>query len=240
MKNLQTCLLKIIVTISVLFGMPDNVKSQNKLALADSLFKAKQYTQSLTAYQSIFDEGKYTPAMLLKMAYISEGLDKIGTTLYFLKIYSALTHDDQVIKKIEELATKYSLTGYANDSIPVQEWVKRSLPLLQIVLLLVICISFLILLIWKNRQKSWGVLVLILITVSGLIYLTDFYSTTPIITAHQHTYLMDAPSAGAHVSSIISEGNLLRQIGQEDVWLKVRWLDGIVYVKETDVLRIEL
>src|SRR3970040_613357 len=48
--------------------------SSFRLYTADSLFRAKQFTQSLRHYEAMLENKEFTPAMLLKMAYIHEGL----------------------------------------------------------------------------------------------------------------------------------------------------------------------
>src|SRR4249920_2353850 len=116
MKRKQNYFLRIIA-YSILSCIAYGGHAQvDKIKQADSLFKAKQYTQSLELYQSVFNEKKYTPAMLLRMAYINEGLGKVGATLYFLKIYYLATGYDHAQKKTEELAAKFKLTVYEEDN----------------------------------------------------------------------------------------------------------------------------
>jgi len=40
--------------------------------------------------------------------------------------------------------------------------------------------------------------------------------------------------------SVVAEGNQLQLLGQNDVWLKVKWQDKIVYVKNNSVLTVLL
>ncbi|MGC4022929.1 MAG: hypothetical protein QM734_13795, partial [Cyclobacteriaceae bacterium] len=193
-------------------------------------------------YESIFKEGKYTPAMLLKMAYINEGLGKVGATLYSLKLYYLISQDEHTEKKLEELSTKFKLSGYSSaDTNHFNEWIKRNMLLIQAVLLILLSSMLVtIFLMQRKGQKPWSVAALIFITVSILIYINNFSASTSVIIASDNTYLMEDPSAGANVSAVIGQGNLLQSLGHEDVWLKVRWLDKIVFVKESSVLKIEL
>ncbi|MBK7650109.1 MAG: hypothetical protein IPJ20_04215 [Flammeovirgaceae bacterium] len=55
----------------------------------------------------LYESGRYTPAMLLKMAYIQEGLGRISQSIYYLQLYYKATNDEQALSKIEELATKH-------------------------------------------------------------------------------------------------------------------------------------
>ena len=50
--------------------------------------------------------------MLLKMAFIQEGLNHIGKAMYYLNLYYLASRDKTAIEKMEELATKDNLEGY--------------------------------------------------------------------------------------------------------------------------------
>jgi uncharacterized protein YgiM (DUF1202 family) len=74
----------------------------------------------------------------------------------------------------------------------------------------------------------------------GVLYLNNFVSIPSVITSENKVYLMEGPSAGASVSGIVSSGNQLQVLGKEDVWLKVKWMDKKVFVKESSVLHVNL
>ncbi len=52
--------------------------------------------------------------MLLKMAYVHEGLNHTGQALYCLNLYYLATKDQRALDKMEALATKFGLEGYKN------------------------------------------------------------------------------------------------------------------------------
>jgi hypothetical protein len=114
MKNIQTGILKILMITNMIlvcsFANADNFT--NHLSKADSLFIKKQYTQSFEIYQSLHQSGHYSPAMLLKMAFIQEGLGRISLSLYYLNLYYLASGDTEVLDKLEELGTKNRLEGY--------------------------------------------------------------------------------------------------------------------------------
>jgi uncharacterized protein YgiM (DUF1202 family) len=59
-----------------------------ELVKADSLFEQKKYTESFDLYEQILDEEQLaSPKMLLKMAFIKEGLGDYSRALYFLNVY---------------------------------------------------------------------------------------------------------------------------------------------------------
>src|SRR5258708_14548259 len=242
MKNLQTWFLKFIIAFSFLFYFLSVEAQTQKIVKADSLFRAKQYTQSLELYQSAFNEKKYSPAMLLKMAYIQEGLGKIGPTLYYLKLYNLASNDEQALSKMEELASKFKLGGYdEKDADRLQRWINRNRLLIQAGLAaLVFMAAFSFFVQRKQNQKPWASAIAILFFSALIFYLNNFYSSNPVIVGNDHAYLMEGPSAGAPVVGLLAEGNLLESLGQEDVWLKVKWMDKIVYVKKNSVMSVAL
>ncbi|MDZ7649541.1 MAG: hypothetical protein U5K54_21605 [Cytophagales bacterium] len=75
------------------------------------MFAKKQYTQSFERYQSLYESGRYTPAMLLK-SYIQEGLGRISQSIYYLQLYYKATNDEQALIKLKNSATKHKLEGY--------------------------------------------------------------------------------------------------------------------------------
>lgn len=215
----------------------------DKIRQADSLFRAKQFTQSLELYHKVFEEKKYSPAMLLKMAYINEGLGKTGATLYYLKLYHLATDDEQALKKAEELATKHKLSGYEiNDGNRFTHWLIKKKLFIQVALaaaLLAVAIT-LFLKRQQQHEKPWAIFSVIFVLAALLVYINNYEAPTSVIVSSDKTYLMKGPSAGADVSAVIASGSLLESLGREDVWLKVKWLDNEAYVKKTDVLTVEL
>lgn len=214
----------------------------NKISKADSLFRAKQYTQSIELYKKVLLEKKYSPAMLLKMAYIEEGLGKIGPTLFYLKLYQVASQDDQALQKMEELATKFNLVGYqTTDANRAARWIEKNKSIMLSILALFLLLAAVFLFVQRAKNQR-PVIAGIATVVLGLIIL--FFNNTSVapsvIIGSDNTYLMEGPSAGAPVATVLSEGNQLESIGQEDVWLKVKWNDKVVYVKENAVLKATL
>src|SRR5690349_5794198 len=116
MKIMQRPVLKFLAVIIILnFSTSFQSRAQTsgfRLQTADSLFTAKRYTQSLEHYEEILRQRQYTPAMLLKMAYIQEGLNNMGSAMYYLNLYYIATNDKSVLEKMDEMATKFGLQGY--------------------------------------------------------------------------------------------------------------------------------
>ncbi len=214
-----------------------------RLQQADSLYGKKKYTQSLDHYASILSQHEYSPAMLLKMAYIEEGLNRIGPALYYLNLYYLASNDKQVLDKMEELATKYNLKGYDHTDADrfLTFYHDYYLPLsiaLAALALLLLSITFAL----RRRGRSpiaVGIVsMLILLVLVVHINLGEKPSTG--IVGNANTYLMDGPSPGAAVISVIDEGHRVEIVGHRDVWVQVMWNGATAYIKENNLLSVSL
>jgi hypothetical protein len=245
MKYMQTRVLKILSIAVLLLSCVTFSHAQNPLSKADSLFRAKQYTQSFDLYQQYYQSGNYSPAMLLKMAYIQEGLARVSQSIYYLQLYYQATADEQALRKIEELAAKNKLEGYTSDA---DQTFFRSLAgqfstQVSGVILAIALFFFSVIIYQKRKGKErplWaGFLLLFFLTL--LFVQTNLLKETPQgIVSDAATYLMSGPSAGASVVAVIGQGHQLKITGQKDVWLRVEWADKEVFVKENKLLRAEL
>src|SRR5688572_27345504 len=105
MKKMQRGYLKFVAAITLLcttfFSFSQT--SSFRLKTADSLFQSRQYIQSFEHYEQILKQNQYTPAMLLKMAYVQEGLKHNGLALYYLNLYYLTTRDKTALEKMSEL-----------------------------------------------------------------------------------------------------------------------------------------
>ena len=238
---MQRRLLKILLIIPALCGFfaASGQVTGFRLGQADSLYEKKQYTQSLEHYQAILERGEYTPSMLLKMAYIEEGLGRVGQALYYLNRYYLATNDKLVLDKMEELSTKYNLKGYENSDAKVvlsfyhdyRESISVALAALTVFLLS-------LLFVWHKRRKrsiaAGTLLAVILLTLALHINIGEKIPTG--IIGEPDTYLMDGPSPGATVVSVIDEGHRVEVVGKVDVWYKVKWGEATVFVRDHDLL----
>ncbi len=245
MKNIQTGILKILaLTCAILCSSLAHANDVNYLLNnADSLYIKKQYTQSFELYQSLYKDGRYSPAMLLKMAYIQEGLGQISLSLYYLNLYYLASGDSQVLNKLQELASKNKLEGYEHSDMNQIMFTLKKYSFYLSGMLAAIVI-FLLTLIYRQRKKetrplSVGVFTTIIIAILALQVNLSFEPSSGIIT-DSNTYLMSGPSAGANVIALVSEGHKIKIKDKKDVWLKVEWMDEVAYIKENQVLKVQL
>lgn len=237
---MQTQILKILVLIVIPLAM----RAQNNAILqkADSLFSAKQYTQSFRLYDSLLRDKKYSPAMLLKMAYIKEGLDQ-PSALYYLNLYHQATDDEQTLAKMEELADKYHLEGYKSTAqSQLNAWIMKNSDMIKWVIATVLFFFFAWLVFQKKRNESVVVpAFFMVVTAIALAWFVNLGEPKPsIMVAQSRVYLMSGPSAGASVIDILEEGHRLTVTGEKDVWLRVNWREKEAFIKRSNTISTTL
>ncbi|MFM7858641.1 MAG: hypothetical protein ACKO96_43655 [Flammeovirgaceae bacterium] len=238
---MQIRFLKILIVLLLPMAISAQSLSQ-KLQQGDSLFRAKQYTQAFSMYQSVLSGKNYTPSMLLKMAYIQEGLGHVGSCLYYLNLYHLASGDEQASTKMEELAQKFQLEGYQlSQQKTAQEWLLRHLSSFSF--LLVGGSFFLLGLAFarKNKRKihlPFSITSCIMVVFA--IWINNLNTTSIVIVSHPHTYVLDAPSAGGAVLEILKEGHRMEAKGTKDVWKKVIWRGKEVYIKNNHLNEVKI
>ena len=245
-QNRKLKLLTIILIYFISSSLPafsDAAKDQ--LILADSLFSQKKYTQSFDLYAEIYHaHNKVSPTMLLKMAFVKEGLGDYTNALYYLNLYYLKTYDKKVLKKMESLAEKHKLSGYDYDDAAFFLNIYYQYRL-QIVLFFICLVALLFALIVHKKRKNqtvpriYGYYYITFLV--GLLLLNNFYreAKKAIITSDR-AYLMDGPSPGSNIIEIVENGHKVSVLGQNDVWTKISWGDRKVYIKEFNLKAIEL
>lgn len=218
--------------------------ASHRLKAADSLFVAKKYTQSFEQYENILKQHQYSPAMLLKMAYIQEGLNHVGQAMYYLNLYYLASRDKTAVYKMEELADKYSLSGYTTTDA------SRALSLyhdyygyisITLAALAVFLLSLMFYVRMRRKQTPVATLacmMLLLMAFGYHLYVGDKVEEAIIISPH--AYLMDGPSAGATMLDVVGDGHRVEVIGHHDVWLKIQWDDVTGYVRDNALQPVAL
>jgi hypothetical protein len=235
----------VIILVISFFGVAGVGQAQVlgfRLKQADSLFQAKRYVQSLEHYQTILEQKQYTPAMLLKMAFIHEGLGHIGSALYCLNLYYLGTHDQAAVEKMEELAAKFNLTGYEySDRNKIFSFYQQYTQYISFAIVAVSIFLMSAALFLKRKKQSVifpsAILVVVLIAFFAHINMGAVLSSG--IVSHPHTYVMSGPSSGADVIAVIDEGHRFDVMGKKDVWLKIQWNGETAFVKENNLLTLQ-
>ena len=241
---MQNPVLKNLFTAIILLLAASASAQSYSLEKADSLFKQKRYTQSFDIYKSLFDNKFYTPAMLLKMAFVEEGLNHVANASFYLNLYYRVTQDDAVLTKLKDLAANHRLEGYEfSDGERLYVLYQKHHLLITVALASMIMLLMVAVFIKRLRYKSsayvsWSLAMVISVMLLAHLHLGLRQSQA--IIARKNTYLMDGPSAGASVIGIVSDGHKVVVKGKHDVWARVQWGNKEVYIKESNLLPISL
>lgn len=244
---MQSRVLKIVKLSLFLLLFPLMLSAQPNsplLVRADSLFKQKRYIQSLELYQKLFEDHRYTPAMLLRMAYVEEGLNNVSRSAYYLNLYYLATQDEDALVKLEELAIKNRLEGYVTDEIDgLRSFYLTHRALITYILLSVAILAMAIALtqrlVMKNRPVGEFV-TLCIVTVLFMLHISQQSMWEKAIIAKDNTYVMNGPSAGASVLAIVRDGHRVEILGKKDVWTKVKLGESEGYIRTSSLLPVKL
>ena len=229
---------KLILFFLFVYQISDCQANGTTLNLADSLFASKKYQEALQIYESMLDDGTYSPAMLLKMAFIAEGVgDFPKSTLYLSKYYS---HDPnpKVIAKIKTLTNQATLVGY--DVSDRQKFFKFLIDLNQEItatfalLLLVFLIS--IVAFPKQRTGFYApALIFLLLTFASNNFLED--QETAIVTGAP-TLIMDTPTSAGNLIRKVDAGHRVVIKSSKDIWYEIEWNEKTAYIKKENLSKI--
>ncbi len=228
-----------ISTINLIYG-----QSTKGIAQADSLFAQKNYTQALVNYESVLQHrGEVSPAMLLKMAFVTESLSDYSKSLYYLNLYYQRRPSQQVALKMNEIASRHNLHGYQYSDWDFfllfyqryYVWIIAVLALL----------SF-----WMMagmiRKKIRGTFIagrhgmaLFLFLSAILIVFNLQLNRHKAIVMEDYSYLMNAPSAGAKLVRVVRKGHRINIRGKADIWLQTEWAGNTAYIRKQNVWLIE-
>jgi hypothetical protein len=234
------------VALCLLLAEPTNCQPvREKLNLADSLFAQKKYTQSYDLYQAVLEQHqKVSPAMLLKMAFVKEGLGDYSNALYYLNLYYKRTYDKKVLKKMEILAEEHNLSGYNYDDAAFFLNLYHQFQL-QIDLLVTSMLLLIFAIIFYNKRRT-GVLsrpgVYGFLFLMAMLFVINNFGREhgKAIISSEQAHIMDGPSPGANVVDVVSAGHRVEVLGRKDVWVEISWLDQSAFIKEFELKTLEL
>jgi hypothetical protein len=234
-----------LALLAFFFFSSSNAQNQpvdnQTLAKADSLFANKRYTEALENYEVLYATKQTSPAMLLRMAFIHEGLDQVVESMYYLNQYYQISADRDAIRKITELAEANELRGYQysdGDYIinllnRYQQWV---IALLASLLLLTAII------LWKRKAANASILPPMVFqticAVALLVFINGILDTEEGIIRSSNTVLMNGPGAGAEPITVLGAGHKVTVLKQEEVWTKIAWNETIGYVRNHRIMPI--
>lgn len=204
------------------------------------MFQQRSYKEAMEIYHMNYQLGIYSPSMLLKMAFISEGIgDNENATLYLSKYYD-LSPNPQTITKIKSLTGQSELVGYE-----VSDGMRFVLFLVEfkeiIVGALTLSLIITLIFLWSKGNKLtearfyWPSVILI-----ALIFITNNFlkaQNTALVT-NSPTMIVSKPSAGGEMVDLVEPGHRVKIRSSKDIWYEVEWKDKIAYIRKDNVTRL--
>ncbi len=214
---------------------------QTLLSEGDSLYAAKKYTEAFEIYSQIFEEGNITESMLLKMAFIKEGLQDYGQALIYLNLYYKISGDRKALDKIQELADAERLEGYeySDKDFVLTVLIKYSTDILMG--LGAISLGLLAGLYYQRKKGRKPSLNLFFQGITLLLFFfvaNNFFLAEEAIIKADQTLIVTAPSAAGEPVDVISKGHKVTVLEETDIWVKILWNDQIAYVRKGQVSKI--
>jgi hypothetical protein len=227
----------------ITFSFPALCQDLKKVKIsADSLFAHRKYLESFGYYETILKSEKIAPDMLLKMAYVKEGLGDYTMALYYLNLYQLNFPNSLILKKMDKLGTKYNLKGYEFTdyeyfaSIYNKFGDQISYIFLGISIVFFLYTTFRI---YKGKNYSRSRLYLVLLVLLFSYGFINFgIPSYKGIVNQDHIFLMDGPSSGANVIAVTQKGNRLNILNKDKVWYEVLYEDKPAFIKKNYLLTI--
>lgn len=238
MKN--KFLFYLIIQLSIIsFAFSKQIKDK-----ADSLFDEKKYTEAFVLYDSLYNQDIVSPAMLMKMAFIKEGLGEYVQAIYYLDHYEELTGNEKAHEKIMDIAEKHQLKGYAYNDI---DFLKQLIWKYNYYVIFVLTIVGMAFLIFSYSQKKKGNAPLsylsslfIAVLFFGLSFSLNnhLFNKEYALIINNKSLIMAGPSAGAELLSIAEKGHKVKVISIEQHWAIIEWHGSKGYIRVHNLQRI--
>ncbi|WP_255478544.1 SH3 domain-containing protein [Rufibacter sp. XAAS-G3-1] len=211
------------------------------LAQADSLFNQHSYTQALRIYEQLLSQKRiYSPQMLLKMAYIHEGLQQYTQSMHYLQLFYSKHPSRSVLRKMEEVGLQQHLSGYeyTDWNFFKTQFYKYYTQILELLLVGAAVSLTLLLMRWsKHKTISTQAKAGFLIYLGFLFYFANYLNLDQQgIIQNSNVPIMTAPSAGAGLVATVGTGHKVNILGEQDIWYRIEWNDQTAYIRKNNLL----
>jgi hypothetical protein len=235
-KFLLSSLILLLAITSI--GLTQSLEKE--LVKADSLYKKKQYISAVKIYEKIYEEGKSSPAMLLKLAKIAEGMGNSGNSIYYLENYFRLTKDETALTYLQQTLDEKSALGfdyglrYKADMF-YKEWK------IYFQLFFSIILFFGLGLMIKNQSsnsKKRNYFAMALIPMLFIGFLNNYDGRNEAIITTIPSYLLEGPSSGANLVKKVNVPAKVEVKNKIDVWSHVIIDDKSAYIKTSQIKKL--
>jgi tetratricopeptide (TPR) repeat protein len=242
MPNLNRIFIAKLIIFFAAFLQSFNCQADiSKLQKADSLFVTKNYQEAMIIYEDLLQNDEiYSPAMLLKMAFISEGIGDYSNGSFYLAKYYDLNPNPRVITKIKTLTEQSNLIGYElNDRDRFMRFLTDLQMEITSVFAFLLILSLILLFVFRKtadqpRYYLPSLLFLVLTFVAN-----NFLSepNTGIVTGSP-TLVMDKPTAAGKLLKIAYPGHRVVIKSSKDIWFEVTWGNQRAFIKKENITQL--
>ncbi|WP_258105801.1 lipopolysaccharide assembly protein LapB [Marinoscillum sp. MHG1-6] len=210
-----------------------------QLNTADSLFEKQKYTEALSQYQDIFDQGQASSAMLAKMAFINEGLGNEVEALYYLEQYYRTTSNRKALEKIRELADEHQLSGYqfSDEAFFVDHLSTYRLEIISGLLGLSACLLILMFLKSARGYKSipW-IMGQVIFAGFAFVLINNTFKTREAIISDGVTTIMEGPSSASSAIVSTKPGDKVKLVQDDELWTLIEAENERGFVRSNKLL----
>jgi tetratricopeptide (TPR) repeat protein len=213
---------------------------EKELVKADSLYQKKQYLSAIKIYDKIYNNGNSSPAMLLKLGKIEEGMGNVGQSMYFLEKYYQFTKDEKVIDYLQETAESKNAIGFDYDlSYKADIFYKEWKIYFKLFFSIIIFLGLGMMIKHQNsNQKKKRYFALALIPLLIVAFLNNYEGKSEAIVISNPSFLLEGPSSGANLVEKINTPAKIQIKDQVDVWSKVIIEEKMAFIKTSHIKKL--
>ena len=232
-------IIKTRILIFFLIFVTTKILANEKYLLneGDSLFQLRKYVDAKKIYENLYYEKNYfSDAMLLKLSFIEEGIGNYEKALIYLSKHYYQTHNKETSTKIKSIAKKNELIGFEqNDLSLILNAYNKNIYLIHSILVVILVLY---LIIGGKKDINYHIRFMI-ISVLVLAIMNFNLTKKQGIVDQDNTYIMNGPSSGSDVYSIIKKGNKLKISKEYSIWYEVIFENKKKYIRKKNISLID-
>ncbi|MCH7399607.1 hypothetical protein MM236_16530 [Belliella sp. DSM 107340] len=211
------------------------------LQRADSLFNTNNYQEAMVYYENMLENDQvFSPAMLLKMAFISEGKGDFSKASFYLAKYYDINPNPRVITKIKTLTEQPNLVGYEiSDGDRFFKFLSDLQQEITGIFAALLLISIITLLFFKEKANKPKYYIPTLMLIFFAFIANNFLKepSTGIVTGSP-TIIMNKPTAGGKLIKNVDPGHRVIIKSSKDIWYEIEWGNQKAFVKKESITKL--
>tara|TARA_B000000475_G_scaffold215605_1_gene177913 strand:+ start:2670 stop:3380 length:711 start_codon:yes stop_codon:yes gene_type:complete len=215
--------------------------NENLLLKGDSLFELKKYVEAKEYYDILyFDKELYTNSMLLKLAFIENGLGNFEKSIFYLSKHKKEDDNEIIDQNLFNLVTENDLKTYDNSDYDYLLKIYKTNKQYIIIFLLTVLLTVFCLNIIRRKRNQKIKYIKTFFTLSVIIMLMiNIKGAQEGIILNENTFIMNNPSSGSDVYQIIKKGEKIKIISESEVWYEVELENQRKYIRKKNILKID-